>query len=62
VIPARKFGGAQQAVGGLRQSNAQRINTGDQLFVEFLAKLADDMINSVDASVRIPKRLSLCVV
>jgi hypothetical protein len=61
-MPARKFGGAQQAVGGFAATNAQRINTGDQLFVEFLAKLADDVINSVDANVKVFKRLSLCVV
>jgi hypothetical protein len=44
--------GRSRLSAALRQSNAQRINTGDQLFVEFLAKLADDVINSFDAIVR----------
>jgi hypothetical protein len=60
-MPARKYYAVDHALTALWQSRVGRIVTGDHLFAESWAKLAVNVINGVDGSVRIPWNLSLCV-
>jgi hypothetical protein len=60
-MPAPKYRAADVAVDGFVAIACRRTVTGDDPFVDFLAKLAVNVINWVDGGVRISETPSLCV-